>query len=472
MRTQDQYNVCKQTIRNQYIKIELLNFQFQTIDEISGNVISGSVNIDANADIRRTCSISLVTNDSSFDIKSGGEIWLDRYIKIWLGIDNISTQETVWFNYGIYLIDAPSWQYDATNNTLSFQGVDLMAKLTGLRNGYLPGLPVVINQGSSVRETMIATLTQFGGFNKYVIEDCKLKDGTVQSVPYDITIDQGGTIYDILSQLRDILPNYEIFFDVDGVFHYQLIPTGQNEVISADDDIMMPNLISEQINTDFASVKNVVEVYGRSKTPTYYSSSTTVSSSTYVLTISEVTSYVDNIMYGFTVPSVVTSPHIRINNLAARPLVLSDGNYAVIPEANTYYVAKYQAASNNFLFMGHQQSYAISEDANPDSPFYVNGTVGKIRTVKCGGDYDNIMSDELAKQRSDYELWLSTRMQDSINLQLVAIHFMDVNQLISHATKSSDTQIKYIIKSISVDLSYSGTQDISAITYYPTYPDI
>ena len=66
----------KQTIdgyRKLFIKIYLLNFDFQTIEEISGVVIDGSINIDANADVRRSCNISLVVTDSSFDINPRGK---------------------------------------------------------------------------------------------------------------------------------------------------------------------------------------------------------------------------------------------------------------------------------------------------------------------------------------------------------------------------------------------------------------
>ena len=59
----------------------------------------------------------------------------DKFIQPFVGYENIYTGEIQWYNQGIYLINAPSYSYDATNNTLSFSGLDLMSKLTGLRNG-------------------------------------------------------------------------------------------------------------------------------------------------------------------------------------------------------------------------------------------------------------------------------------------------------------------------------------------------
>lgn len=468
--TQNAYNITKQPIRNRHIKIDLLNFNFQTVDEISGNVISGSRNTDANADIRNTFNISLVVTDSSFEIQSGGKIFLNRYIHPYVGEDNIRTGEIEWISQGIYLIDAPSWNYDATNNTLSFSGLDLMSKLTGLRNGYLEGIPAEIPQGSNVREVMISTLTQLGKFNKYTISECAQSDGTIQPIPYNIEIDQGGTVYDILNELNMILPNYEIFFDED-VFVYQPIPTGDNEPILIDDDIWNNVVISETIDTDFSAVKNIVEVYGKALDPAFYAVAT-VSGSNYVVSYAGVTSFTDNMLYGFTAPSIVANPYLKVNSLTALPLVMENGSGAVIPKADTYYVVKYQASSNNFLFLGYQQPYAISKDTNPDSPFYINGEAGEIRTVLFGGDYDNIYSTSLAQMRADYELWLKTRMNDSINLTCVPIFWAKVNTLVTYTPKNTTTPIPYIIKSISTDYDASGTQTINMIRYYSGYSAI
>ena len=75
--TSAQFQTSLQNIQSRYIQLELLNYQFQTVDIIDGVCISGSINIDANADIRRTASISLVVNSSTFDVQSGGKIWLE-----------------------------------------------------------------------------------------------------------------------------------------------------------------------------------------------------------------------------------------------------------------------------------------------------------------------------------------------------------------------------------------------------------
>ena len=70
--TEQQYRTALQSIQSRYIWLELLNYNFQTVDELSGVAISGSITIDANADVRRTGSIELVVKDSTFEVQTGG----------------------------------------------------------------------------------------------------------------------------------------------------------------------------------------------------------------------------------------------------------------------------------------------------------------------------------------------------------------------------------------------------------------
>ena len=474
---QDDYNILSQQIITKYIKLEILNFQYNVVDEISGNLTAMSVNIDSESDLRRSCNLTFVVTDASFDVKAGNRIWLDKFCRPWVGYENIYTGKIQWYNQGIYLINAPSWRYNATTHELSLAGLDLASKLTGLRNGELEGIPTKIPAGSSVREAMIAAI-ELAGFTKYTISECKDVDGNIIAVPNDIEIAQGGTVWNIVTQLRDILPRYETFFDVDGVFIYQPIPTGSGDPVIIDDTIWPNLLIDESINNDFEGVKNYIEVYGRTLDPSYFSTNTTYSGSTLSLTVADYpTALTDNTIVGFTTPSTgdisaTGGISLKMNSLTASVLYEYGTNNLVTHLDNeTYYVAYY---NQGWYLMGHQQPVGIAYDDNPDSPFYVNGSIGRIRHVLYGGEYENITSDKLALERAKYELWKSTRLQDSITLTSIPNPWLDVNVLISHAIrgKSQENAAQYIIKSISTDYGVEGTQSINAITYYPLYPDI
>ena len=165
---QSQLNTIKQPYRNINIKIEVLDYSYYVLDEISGIATSANFSINADSDIRRTCNIDMVLNDRYSKNKlateiywnSGNPFWFDKYLKISIGIDEIGTGETIWNNQGIYLINQPSLLYDAENNSLSFEGVDLMAKLTGLRDGNLEGMGYSIPVGTKIYNAMVAILSE------------------------------------------------------------------------------------------------------------------------------------------------------------------------------------------------------------------------------------------------------------------------------------------------------------------------
>ena len=467
--TQQQYRILKQPVIERYIKLYLLNFQFQRVNEISGNLITCSVSGDANSDLRHNCNISLVVTNSNFDIQAGGQIWLDKYIQPYVGIRDIYTDEIVWENQGIYLINAPTWEYDAVTNVLSFSGLDLVSKLTGLRNGELEGLPTTIAQGENVRSAIIATLA-LAGFNRYIVSECLNNDGTIQEVPYDLTVKQGSTVWDLLKLLRDILPQYQMYFDKDGVFHYDLIPSGANLLSLFDDDLLSQLLIKEKISTDFESVKNYIEVYGKTHQINFFSSETTASGSALSLSIASLASLQEYVMIGFVTPSAITGNiTLNINNTGAKDLVDYNGDYITSLEDGTYYTAQYQD-DDTWLFLGHLQAQAVYADTNPDSPFYIEGTTGIIRHVCTSGDYNNIQSDYLALQRAKLEIYWRCRLNDTIDLTIIPIPWLEVNVLFNHAIKNSENNEQWIIDKYNVDYSETGQMTIVAHKYYPYYP--
>ena len=134
-----------------------------------------------------------------------------------------------------------------------------------------------------------------------------------------------------------------MYFDEDGVFHYELIPSGNNEQIMIDDDVWTETFISYDVNTDFESLKNSITVIGKTHDIKNYGGTATISTDTYVITISTVSALRDNLKVGFVAPSQVTSPKLNLNSYGAKNILNEDGTVPVLSEdANVYYVVKYQ----------------------------------------------------------------------------------------------------------------------------------
>ena len=414
--TEEEYRVTTQQGRIIHTKINILNFNFQTVGEISGVVLDGSTyNTDATSDIRRTCSISLIPKDSSFDIKYGGKLWMDKYVQIFIGIEDIkNNNEVVYSNIGLYLINNPEQVYDAINNTITINGIDLMAKITGMRNGYLDGVSYQIPMNSDIQGAMISLIKDECGFSLYSID----QPSPTPLTPYEMSFGLGSTAYNILAQLRDINANYQTYFDQEGVFWFNQIPMGDNEQVMVDDKIWEKVLISYKKSVDFESVKNYIEVFGKTQEEKYRSTPSedpTGTSKDYYTP------------YGVAFDNNPDSPFYVGQNMENRiRITLTGGEYD-----NIY-------------------------------PIRTNGTVRSL------ADFNS-----LAQQRANYELYTRCRLQDQIDLTCVPIYWLDVNWLIriTLPNKQSEPITEYyIVKRINTTLGVNGTQTITCMKYYPFYP--
>lgn len=292
--TQEQIDVLRQRLRNKRLKIELLDSNMRIVDSIEGHAIGGEITADANNDIRRTGNIqmsipispqatTLLDQLDGFTIEIGGKIWLDKYIKIKVGIENILSQnnEIVWYPLGVFLINKPSRTFSDTEYSLSFECIDLMSKLTGQRQGQLTGTTTMIEKGyyrtigleqrylrTRFQDALISTITELGGIKKYSI--APIPD-VYQFLPYDIKVGVGATVYDILKELMNILSTWQMYFDLDGTFIVEPIPSGKNDIVYDLDD---EQYISNESSADFENVKNQIIVYGRTNNLSYYTSNT------------------------------------------------------------------------------------------------------------------------------------------------------------------------------------------------------
>jgi len=347
--TQEFYNSTLAPNRKLYLKIELLNFNMQPIEQLEGMMISCSMDNDATSDIRRTASLSMAITDATYDIENTRQIWLDKYIKIYVGLDY--NGNPIWQKQGVYMPNQPSLKYAADDFTLSFSCVDLMAKLTGARNGQMRGVAVEFHAGDSINDGM-AGLCSLAGITNIVQQTAPY------TIPNDITIEAGGTIYDAMTQLRDLIPNWQIYFDVDGVFCFNEIPSGQNEVSIINDQKFWNELILEyRVDSDFENVKNYIEVLGMSHGNVTYPNppNTTATYDSEFGVFKLINSSVpawdnigDNALISFQTPSTFSIsdnvPYYKLSVVGSSTsdgvLLNNDGSYGKILKPSTNYVVQ------------------------------------------------------------------------------------------------------------------------------------
>ena len=446
MPTQKQYDVTLQNVRQIDCKIAVLNYDYTLIDEISGLTTSISLDVNADSDIRRTANVAINLKDDilqnqnhAFYWTAGNVYWFDKYIQIYTAIKDVRTDTYVWVNQGIYCINAPSIKYDATSNELSFQAVDLVAKMTGMRNGQMQGSATTVPADVLINSVIEDILLE-QGFTKYILYDPP-QARTVE----DINIDADGTVWDLLTQLRDINSNWEMFFDVDGVFHSQQIPNGKvitsetSSVIeddlctNANQDIVTNNnvkleilttapveytygeplplvddkiwdvaLIDASYETNFENVKNYVEVYGKQHEPSEVAKAVQPPGAGYInLTLNkDREKYVNGTWciefdIGDDLEPTMLSTYIYMIyiydasnsaspwfsvGIADKPITMSNESYCVKMTVGPVT----EVVSGEFL--GYMQPRGYAFENNPQSPFYV----GQITRYTCalGTDVD------------------------------------------------------------------------------------
>lgn len=237
------------------------------IGSADGDFISLNFSKDANSDLRTNVDLSMVVRDSdnANDIKRVAD---EGWINVFVDVIVTYTVSDGAHNYkiGRFIVNAPQSSYGVEEDTLSLSCVDLMAQLTGMRGGvvdYERGTTIRIPKGENVRESIISVLNRFSIVD-YDLDECLNSDGEIQPVPYDLEFETGATGYDILTALRDIMPNYAIYFDSNGVFCYKPIPTDETVPVVLPYVDLGKLVVSEQVSVDYESIKNHIQVYGKS----------------------------------------------------------------------------------------------------------------------------------------------------------------------------------------------------------------
>ena len=121
-----------------YAKIILLNFDELPVQEIQGRISAGNVNIDGASAIRRTCSLTMITNEEQIDNIYWG---LKNKFKLEIGLENninFDYPDIIWFKQGLFVITDLNESLNASNHTINISGKDKGCLLNGEIGGSIP----------------------------------------------------------------------------------------------------------------------------------------------------------------------------------------------------------------------------------------------------------------------------------------------------------------------------------------------
>lgn len=130
-------------LKEQFVKIIVLDFLENPITEIQGKVTSGSINLNGSSAVRRTANLSMVADDANNDVRSVNNLLsINKKIKLEIGFTNMTSDyqqyPIIWFPLGVYVIITPSIVHNNTGINISLQLKDKMCLLNGDCGGALP----------------------------------------------------------------------------------------------------------------------------------------------------------------------------------------------------------------------------------------------------------------------------------------------------------------------------------------------
>lgn len=120
-----------------YARITALTFDEAPIETAEGRVTTGSINVDGNSAVRRTCSLTMVAENFNYQNYS----WeLNTKFKLEIGVQNKINPHypnIIWFRQGIFLFTSFSISQSTNGFSISLQGKDKMCLLNGEIGGTL-----------------------------------------------------------------------------------------------------------------------------------------------------------------------------------------------------------------------------------------------------------------------------------------------------------------------------------------------
>lgn len=315
-----------QRLQTQYIKLVLLNWNEEPIQEIQGIATSGSVSVNGNSAVRRTCSLSMTVDQDYNNLITNVNnlISINKKLFLEIGIKNITDKYTeypiLWYPQGTFVITSCSINSSIDQGiSLSVQLKDKMCLLNGECGGTITSSVILdrydtLDASTGKMVTTKVTIAQlikelvnhFGKIplDKIIINDIDEKIKMVMKwtasqpiyltkdnqgsylyttnyteaqqyghqiqtfnygqdigftltdfvYPNDLIANAGDTVCTILDKIKNLLTNYEYYFDIDGNFIFQEI---KNYLNTTQTTIELEKMQNEDYMIDTAKGKSV-----------------------------------------------------------------------------------------------------------------------------------------------------------------------------------------------------------------------
>lgn len=308
-----------QHLQEQYVKITLLDWKENPIQEIQGISTGGSINLNGNSSVRRTCNLSVFAKSEEFsNVTNVDNLFsINKKVDIEIGLKNVTNKyleyPIIWYPQGVYTIASPSLSHSPSGINISLQLRDKMSLLNGDAGGTIPAstqfdrYDTIDDKGEyitlkpTIHQIIKELVNHFGNeqLGKIIINDVphRIKqvmkwigntplylvgdDGNYSMTtdrnaagekykvfeygedigyiytdfvyPGELIGNEGDTVCTILDKIKNLLGNYEYYYDIDGNFIFQEIKNYLNITHAT----IVSNNITQGYEVDHSSGKSV-----------------------------------------------------------------------------------------------------------------------------------------------------------------------------------------------------------------------
>lgn len=181
-----------------YLKMTMLTFNEEPIMDIEGRALSGTVSVNGNSAIRRTCNfqMGLKIEESSNPIVIEDYVSVDKKFQLYIGYENPLAKykhygDIIWFNLGMYVISDYNLSYSNSGIRVNISAKDKMCLLDGSVGGTIPASTIfhekyiynddeeqtITIQYPTIVQIIREAVNHFGGedLNKILINDLEEK---------------------------------------------------------------------------------------------------------------------------------------------------------------------------------------------------------------------------------------------------------------------------------------------------------
>jgi len=222
MATYEQYlaKISSQT-RKLKVKVVFLRDEnetdaFEFTEDLDSS--SGSVSIQRQNGIRRTCDLTLINNNGDYFPNFDSGIWWRRKFQVFMGIDcqsnvalqDIGEEDIYWTSQGVFCLENPRVISNFSSKTVTIRGSDKFCVIDGTLGGETDGT-YIVPVGTNILTAVQAVLNLVGD-KKAPILDATLTSNTT---PYTIEVSMGGSLSEVLIQLAGMV-SANVYYNTEG----------------------------------------------------------------------------------------------------------------------------------------------------------------------------------------------------------------------------------------------------------------